>query len=282
MIKERSLLIFTLLMQASVGTCIGMQILGMTTSSSILPASALFSIGWAVCFILAATGLMAAFFHLKVPLHAWRALANLKTSWLSREIFFASIYTASLLIIATFQFFPATESLVVLVKWIVVFAGLAMIFCMGSAYRLKTVKFWDSPQTILTFYASAVVLGILICSFLEFVFMESGSESGYLINRSAGILASLILINSLFSYKGFQRLAAESTELLTDIKKILFVRIGIGILAAILSGVLILSGHGITSVLIWPAIVSTLLSELSGRALFYAAQVPSGVYLLNE
>lgn len=282
MIKEWSLLIFTLLMQASVGTCIGLQMLWMTNSSYILPASALFSIGWAICFILAATGLMAAFFHLKVPLHAWRALANLNTSWLSREIFFASIYTASTLIIAIFQPVLALANIIVLIKWISAVAGMAMIFCMGSAYRLKTVKFWDSPQTIITFYASAVVSGILVCSFLQFVFMDYNIVAGYLINHSGAMLSVLILVNSLFSFKGFQRLAGDSVESLLIIKKMLVIRIILGILAATLSGVLIISDPEITSVLIWPAIGLTVLSELSGRALFYAAQVPSGVYLLNE
>jgi len=282
MIKERSLLIFTMLMQASVGTCVGLQILWITNSSSIMPASSLFSIGWAVCFIIAAFGLVSAFFHLKVPLHAWRAVANLKSSWLSREIFFASIYTSSLLIIALFQPISASENLLVLVKWISTVAGLAMIFCMGSAYRLKTVKFWDSPQTILAFYTSVVVLGILICSVLELVYMDYSATSGYLINRSGGILAVLILINTLFSFKGFQRLAVDSTESLFTIKKMLVVRTIMGILATILSSMLIISDQGITLVFIWPAIGFAILSELSGRALFYEAQLPSGVYLLNE
>lgn len=269
-------------MQASVGTCVGLQVLWITIPSSKDPASPLFSVGWVICLILASTGLMSAFFHLKVPLHAWRALVNLKTSWLSREIFLASIYTASMLIVATFKFFPATKSLVVLVQWIAVVAGLAMIFCMGSAYRLKTVKFWDSPQTIITFYASAFVLGILICSVLEFVYMDYSLASDNIINRSSAVLAILILINTLFSYKGFQRLAADSTESLITIRKMLVARIILGILAAILSSILILSEQGITSVFIWPGIGFTVLSELSGRALFYEAQVPSGVYLLNE
>jgi len=282
MIKERSLLIFTLLMQASVGTCVGMQILWITIPASVVTVSALFSIGWAVCFILATSGLISAFFHLKVPLHAWRALANLKTSWLSREIFFASIYTVSMLVIAAFQLFQVMESLAVFVNWIAIPAGLAMIFCMGSAYRLKTVKFWDSPQTILAFYTSAVILGILICSILEFVYMDYGTASGYILYRSGGMLAILILINTLFSYKGFQRLSANSTEVLSNIRKILIIRIVIGILAALLSCFLLFADQETLSVFIWLAIAITFLSELSGRALFYEAQVPSGVYLLNE
>lgn len=280
--KERSLILFTLLMQASVGTCIGLQIIWITVPLSKDPASSLFSIGWVMCLILAATGLMSAFFHLKVPLHSWRAYVNLKTSWLSREIFLASIYIASMLIVATFQFFPAMKSLVVLVQWIAVVAGLVMVFCMGSAYRLKTVKFFDSPQTILTFYVSTVILGIVVCTVLEIIFLDYSSESRYFIRRLVGILAILILINTLFSYKGFQRLAAESIESLITIKKMLVVRIILGILAAILSSILIFSEQGMTSVFIWLAIGFTVLSELSGRALFYEAQVPSGVYLLNE
>ena len=47
-------------------------------------------------FLAAVAGLGAAFLHLGRPSNAWRALGNLRSSWLSREIFFASAFTAAL------------------------------------------------------------------------------------------------------------------------------------------------------------------------------------------
>lgn len=279
--KERSLVFFTLLMQGSVGLCLMLQFMDMGNFLLVPERSMFFLACRILVFLMAFTGLTSSFFHLKVPLHAWRAFSNLKTSWLSREILFASIYTISVFAVAALQFSLVMAGFVVVVKWIALFAGLTMIFCMGSAYRLPTVKFWNSPQTIITFYNSALILGLTILLPLAFHYLE-GTGNQQIAIYSGGILAVLILLNLLLSWNGFKRLLSETNETFIKIRKMFLFRACIAILAALVSTLYFFSGLQSANWLIWPVIATTLLSELSGRVLFYAAQVPYGVYLLNE
>ena len=280
--KERSLVFFTLLMQASVGLCLGLNILGLNNFGSLAESTEFFRVAWILGLLMAAIGLASSFFHLKVPLHFWRAMSNLKTSWLSREILCASIYTVSMLVIAVLQFFLITESQIFLIKGLAVFVGLAMIFCMGSAYRLRTVKFWDSAQTILTFYTTAFILGLLILAILESTFPFGSSGFYFSTDHSGGILAAFLTLNLYFSFSGYRRLISRTDKTFPLINKILRFRTGSGILAASLSLALYFSDPVFAVEVFWTVFAAAFLSEFSGRVLFYMAQVPNGVYLLKE
>ncbi len=280
--KERSLVFFTLLMQASVGLCLCMSLLEIG-NLTLLPEIALyFKVSWIHAFLLAAFGLGSSFFHLKTPLHAWRALSNLRTSWLSREILFASIYTVSSLAIASFQVFTVMENFVDFFKGLSISAGLFMIFCMGSAYRLRTVRFWDSRQTIFAFYFTSAILGILITMILRWVLLSWDFDCMLCPVHSGGIFAFLLLLSLYFSVSGYQRLVSGTEESFPQIKRILIFRCITGILAVFLSLTIYFSDMEMGDKLFWPLAFAAILSEFSGRVLFYMAQVPSGVYLLKE
>ena len=92
--KERALILFTLLTQAAIGAFIIFylihpwiaQIAG-KAATHVMTRSFLLAIG-----ALFGLGLLVSLFHLGTPLLAYRALANLRSSWLSREILFALIF----------------------------------------------------------------------------------------------------------------------------------------------------------------------------------------------
>jgi len=280
--KERSLVFFTLLMQSSVGLCLGLIIQGKGEFVMIPANPGFFQVGWLLAFLLALTGLTSSFFHLKTPLHAWRALSNLKTSWLSREILFATIYTISTFSIALLQHIPETNHFTNSIKWLALVSGLLMSFCMGSAYRLRTVKFWDSGQTIMAFYSSAIVLGIVLFELLSFAMIHDSGECYFTINYSGGILAILLLVNLYFSFQGFKRMISDINGVPGNIRKMLNFRVTIGILAVTFTFIQYFTGLYDSAILIVPVVLSAFLSEFLGRVLFYAAQLASGVYLLNE
>jgi len=218
-----------------------------------------FKIAWSLGFLLAATGLASSVFHLKVPLHAWRALSNLKTSWLSREIFFASLYTFSMFAIAMLQQFPEMENIRDAVSGFALATGLAMIFCMGSAYRLRTVKFWDSAQTIVSFYTSVSILGLLIFATLGFAFVPESDDCVFCLDSSGGILAVILILNLYFSLSEYKRLISETNETFSQIKKMLLFRYGFGILATSLSLTMYFSDLNFAIMLVWPFVVAAFL-----------------------
>lgn len=92
---ELPLLIFTLCLQGSVGVtlwlALGRQyaVEGRVPARGALPAMA-------GAFVLACVGLLASALHMGYPLNALNALRHVASSWLSREIVFASLYLAAL------------------------------------------------------------------------------------------------------------------------------------------------------------------------------------------
>ncbi len=279
--KELSLVFFTLMMQASVGTSWGIYLLAINNTNGEQNSSIFFTSGWILSLALAATGLGISFLHLKVPMHAWRGITNLKTSWLSREILFASLYIGSLFALVGLHLFGASGFPVLLVKCIALATGTSMIFCMGSAYRLKTVQFWNSPQTILSFYTTALVLGILLCGVTGTLFAPANSNIHTFIYRMSYIIAILLLMNIYYSYSGYRRLAAETDTVENGIKKMMQVRVWIGIIAVLMAISLPLLPLPTGFFALSGMVIIAILSELSGRILFYAAQVHYGVYLFK-
>ena len=106
-------------------------------------------------------GLLASFLHLGSARNAWYALSNLRSSWLSREIFFAMLFTSG---VSLFSVLGANTrpGLAIVVLYVMTgFSGLALIYCMISIYRLRTVPRWNSPVTELSFWTTTLLLGIL-------------------------------------------------------------------------------------------------------------------------
>ncbi|MBN2550633.1 MAG: dimethyl sulfoxide reductase anchor subunit [Anaerolineales bacterium] len=116
-----------------------------------------------LCIVLiTAVGVIASLFHLGTPVEAWRSLANLRTSWLSREILFTMLFGAAGVICAgLYQFNIVNAALRSLAVWGAAILGVLMVYSMGRVYLLHTVDAWNSPATLLSFFAAALLLGSL-------------------------------------------------------------------------------------------------------------------------
>jgi anaerobic dimethyl sulfoxide reductase subunit C (anchor subunit) len=87
---ERPLVAFTLLTQAAVGA-FGIERVRWNQAGG-QAAGAWLDGALAVIGLLYGAGMLASFFHLGSPGRAWRALNNLRSSWLSREILFSGSF----------------------------------------------------------------------------------------------------------------------------------------------------------------------------------------------
>lgn len=187
--NEWPLIIFTLLVQASVGVMLllaGIETLakrGRTASVLSFPALA-------GAFILAVAGLCASIFHLGYPLNALHALRHIESSWLSREILLASCYCALLALCALLMYVKRAVALPLL--WVTVLFGLADIFCMGAIYVHSSVITWMHPNTWVMFYGATVMLGVagLICLLS---YASAGQARGRLWFILAGIVTLALL-----------------------------------------------------------------------------------------
>lgn len=156
---EWPLIIFTLLIQSSVGITL------FTTFILIYGADRLSSREkyrlalppMLIAFIAGALGLMASTAHLGYPLNAFHALRHFSSSWLSREIVFASLYLAALGLGTLTVLLTKRIILVLLV--IAVLAGTVDLFCMSAIYVHASVITWMHFNTYVMFGGTALSLG---------------------------------------------------------------------------------------------------------------------------
>ncbi|MHB1097444.1 MAG: DMSO/selenate family reductase complex B subunit [Gemmatimonadaceae bacterium] len=137
--SEHSLVAFTLLAQLAVGATWFRSVREPFNGRAL-----------AVVTIIMLAALLASFVHLGQPRHAWRAVANLRTSWLSREVLSAALFMGALLRVLT----TGGRGL-----WLANTAGLALIISMAQVYRLRTVPEWNSRATTVSFFTTTLLLG---------------------------------------------------------------------------------------------------------------------------
>ncbi len=98
---------------------------------------------------LAGAGMVGALGHLGRPIAAWKALRNLRRSWLSREVALLSLYAA----------LAVGAVLVPGLAPVAALAGAAGVFASARLYVVPGRPAWDSPLTVVRFFATALALG---------------------------------------------------------------------------------------------------------------------------
>jgi len=193
--SEWSLVFFTLLTQISVGTFISIFITFIIYKKENQEVNNLFQVPLFVSAGLMMFALLASFLHLASPFSSIFALSNLKTSWLSREIFMVSLYFS--LVSGTaiwWRYLTKKFTAVLIMLLIVAIAGLLLIYSMGKIYIISTVPPWNTPFTLLKFFISTILLGTAL--YITLVFYLHGEKQ---INLGATLktLTGLIVITVL-------------------------------------------------------------------------------------
>lgn len=151
-LREWSLVVFTLLSQTAAGLVIvnaglGVWLAGAAGDSR--HGSILLPFAGGLMLL----ALLVASLHLGRPARGVRALANLGSSWLSREILLALILL-SVTVLACWPVWAAAQ-------WLSAPAAVAFLAGMAGVYMQRTVPVWRSWRTPLAFFMTAIVLGVL-------------------------------------------------------------------------------------------------------------------------
>ena len=232
------------------------------------------------------------------------AMRNIRTSWLSREIFFNVLFfLLSFLLLVLILFIDGRYRLKVALGWIAIAVGFATVYCMARIYLLPTQISWNSPATILSYYGSTFLLGtpsLIVILLMDIRYSEARDPGGtslrvQVVTKAvigltvATILATiwifvldLVRISSLVKME--HDVAKTSLELLLELyQPILVLRFGLLILGA---GWLVINICHIfrrkqdIKGMIGPAYLACLLiivAEILERFLFYATHVRIGI-----
>jgi len=269
-VKERSLVLFTLLAQLAVGLFV------LTGLFHGLPSTGVPHPGFVLVPPLALLAMLTSFLHLGTPINAWRAISNLRTSWLSREILFMGLFSGLSSLLTLFLWLGwGSEALQRALGWLTVLAGLALVYCMARIYMLRSLPPWHTWLTLASFYASAFLLGGLALAAIDTGLGSRGFAMGLAALLLLSIQALITIhwarhqmrpVRHLALKAAYQRPFPRSTHLAA----LPALRLGLGV-GGVALFLLAIPAYGSVNIglLLWPAFLITLAGEAIGRCLFY-------------
>ena len=148
-LREWSLVCFTLLSQMAAGLAIWLG-----AARWWLPRADE-SAGLLLVPVLTVAAIGISLLHLRRPHPMLRATANLRSSWLSREILLVCLF----FFLGLWALIPAGA---VSRDWLLPVCGLLLIGGMARVYMLRTVPVWNRAKTPLTFLVTGLLLGGLL------------------------------------------------------------------------------------------------------------------------
>lgn len=298
--KEWSLVAFTLLSQMAVGAFLIVWLTHLTTRQQAsdmevrrLCNGALLGVG-PVVFI----SFLVSLFHLGSPVAAWRAISNLGSSWLSREIFFALAFFVMWCICAYLQWRGVgTETLRGTWAGLTGLVGLLAIFSSAMVYLLPTRPAWNSLATPILFFASTFLLGALAAGTvfaIYYLVTGKASETQTALIRTAlknvSLVAMVVIVIQAITLVfqgahltgGTVQAQASGQLMLSTYGAWFWLRVLLGIVAGFVLvwlgwRTLVRAEKGVPVVvtnLVFAAFACVLVGEIVGRMLFYATVVP--------
>ena len=197
-----------------------------------------------VAALLAAAALAASLLHLGRPVHGWKALRNLRRSWLSREVALFGAYGAA-----------ATAAVAVpAVAPVAAVLGAAGVFASARLYIVPGRPAWSSPLTVAQFELTAALAAAVVTGRPALVAGLAGAQLGV----SLANLARLRLSRQ-FEARGTVRLTLRWFGPLFALR----------VAAALVGIILAASGSGVVA-----AAVPLAVAEMANRYLFYVTVVP--------
>jgi len=272
--KERSLVVFTLLAQLAVG------VFWVSGGLDSWPG---YKMALLAAPVLMALGMLASFFHLGSPLNAWRAFSNLRSSWLSREVLCSVLFAGASGLVAALEWFELAPAAVHnAIVWTTALLGLALISSMANAYRARTVPAWDTWATPISFFTTSLLLGGLAVGAMLAFDPAAPTELIRLALRRIAVGSIVLLgVQLIVVSLWLARLAGEpgaaaraAARVTQEHRLILRLRFALAILGMAAAGIGLFAWGASATIL---AFVLVLASEVLGRVLFYEARERYGV-----
>ncbi|MBU2611433.1 MAG: dimethyl sulfoxide reductase anchor subunit [Chloroflexi bacterium] len=163
-VQEWALIAFTILVQMSVGAMWVLRVAHYFAARKygVEEADRLSDRALLALVPVIALAFVASLFHLGNPFNAYRAVTNLGSSWLSREILFGVIFAVLVTVFAFMQWRKiGSFGLRNVIAWLAALVGLVLVFSMSNVYLLQSQPAWNSWATPVSFFATTFLLGAL-------------------------------------------------------------------------------------------------------------------------
>lgn len=266
------LVVLTLLTQVALGAMATTVVLDRAGTGSVG--------GGAVSSLVAGTAALAAsLFHLGRPARAFKAMRNLATSWLSREVALFGAFSLASLAYAVASAVGAAAGPRLVLGGLAVGAGTAGVYASARLYLVPARPVWNSARTPVSFYATAVSTGPLVA----LLSVDRAAAPVGLVAALVGValVATLVQVGVHVHLVRATRARTDRQHrgtglLLARLRDLVLVRMGVAALAVVLLvSVLVtdLGGPGAGGRLV-AAVVVVGVGEVVARYLFYVTVVP--------
>jgi len=205
---ELPLLIFTLLVQGSVGMTLFLT-LSARAGSRVPEVRPQLLPGMLIACVAGGLGLMVSTLHLGYPLNAFNALRHVASSWLSREIVFASLYLAALGLCTLVML--VRKQLLPLLLPVAAVLGLIDVWCMSAIYAHTSVITWSHFNTWLMFYGAVGVLGAVALAWLPMLKARSVARERQSVMRFAAAMVVAIVAIRLLAQPDYMAYLASAS-----------------------------------------------------------------------
>ncbi|HEX5809174.1 MAG TPA: DmsC/YnfH family molybdoenzyme membrane anchor subunit, partial [Anaerolineales bacterium] len=295
--REWALLIFTILGQTAAGTFLVLLIVRtfIKSKAGVEQADKLTTFPLYIVVPVMALALLSSLFHLGSPLNIIKAVPNLTSSWLSREVVISVVFTV-LAVLYNFMYWRkiGSEQAKTILGWITALVGIFQVYGMAMVYMIRTQPAWNTLATPVSFFTTALLLGVLtVAAGLIVSYSRLSKAPAKQTELLRGVLQGLALTSIILLGIEFLVLplymaylsslgsaAIQTLNLMTGsfgstlALRLILVFIGAGLLAAYLYRNASIPGKESTfSTLIYSALALVLVSEVMGRFIFYATHV---------
>jgi len=170
--NEGALIAFTLFSQMIIGSILVYALVYFISMDDISQLSSGFSLKTPEFLLLLGmlVALAISFLHLGRPSNAIHALNNLKTSWISREIFAVTLFSASLLMLFMARWLGAGKSWLTVSFGFSAMTGLLLLVTMVRLYMIPAVSTWNNWLTPTNFTLTALISGLAFIFVFVLVF----------------------------------------------------------------------------------------------------------------
>ena len=205
--------------------------------------------GRTLAAVLAVVALGASLLHLGRPVMAWKALRNLRRSWLSREVALFGAYAGAAVAAAGLPGVPGAH-------WLAAGIGVAGVYASARLYMVPGRPAWNTRLTVAHFGATALATGPLLTGH---PWLAVAAVVVQVVVLAANLLR--LHLDGRPEWRGTVRLIRR------DYRPLLGIRVG----AAVLGVVFAVTGGPVA------ALVAVAAGEAVGRYLFYVTVVPLDV-----
>lgn len=300
--REWALLTFTILGQLAAGMMLVLMIVRayVTSKVGVAEADRMTDIPMFMVVPIMGLALLASLLHLNNLVNVVKAVPNLGSSWLSREVVIAVAFVVVAVVYAFLQWRKiGSNSLRNVIGWIGTITGIVLTYAMPMVYMLRTVPVWNTPITVITFCVTALLLGTLGAAaalavnyfIIQKQDLKASSKRLELLREivQSTTIAAIILLGVEFLvlplYMAYLGAASmESLQLMMGtygtvlVIRLLLVFGGAGVLATYLFRTASSAGkERLMATLVYSAFVMVLVGEVMGRFLFYATNLRVGL-----